>query len=491
MALPVSRLIRVSVNLSPLAAAARSFGVLMIAGDSNVINGLERCRTYSNITSVALDFGTSAPEYLAAALYFGQSPSPSTLMIGRWLRTASSAMNWGGILTPAQQALSNFTTITTGSMKVTIDGTLKTLTAMDFSAQTNLNGVASVITTALSSAGTCVWNGSYFSIVSATTGTASSVTAAIPAGSGTDVSTLLKLTSATLQALVPGYAAEQPVDCATALANASTSWYGLAFAASTMPTDTQSLAVCGLLEAAVPTRIFGISSQDTNILSAVYTTDIASLTSAAGYKQTIVQYSSSSPYSVASLLGRAFSVNFNGNNTTITLMYKQEPGITGEILTTTQADTLKTKRCNVFVQYVNSTMIIQYGTMAGSAYLDEIHGLDWFQDAVQNAVYNLLYTSTTKIPQTDSGVNQILNAIGGVCDQAVTNGLAAPGIWTGPSFGTLNTNQYLKLGYYIFSQPLAQQSSADRAARKAPAIQIALKLAGAIQEADILIEVNR
>ena len=115
MALSVSRLVRVTINLGPLAAAARTFGVLMIAGDSNVINGLERFRTYLNIDGVAADFGTSAPEYLAAAKYFGQTPKPRSCMIGRWLRTASSGFNEGGILSSSEQALSHFTGISAGS----------------------------------------------------------------------------------------------------------------------------------------------------------------------------------------------------------------------------------------------------------------------------------------------------------------------------------------------------------------------------------------
>ena len=81
MALSVSRLVNVTVNLSPIAAQRRGFGTLMIAGDSNVIDGLERYRSYTDIESVANDFGTSAPEYEAAVLYFGQSPKPKNLMI--------------------------------------------------------------------------------------------------------------------------------------------------------------------------------------------------------------------------------------------------------------------------------------------------------------------------------------------------------------------------------------------------------------------------
>lgn len=710
MALSVSGLVRVTVNLSPLAAATRSFGVLMVAGDSDVISGLERFRTYLTIEGVAADFGVDAPEYHAAALYFGQTPKPKTIMIGRWLRAATSAENVGGILSPSEQAIANWTAISSGGFVIVVDGVTKTLSSLDFSGVTNLNGVATVINGALTGA-TVAWDGSEFKVTSDTTGAgafaagtitldtnpsygaqaagtitlsgqpsngdtvtikgtavtfvtgtpsgnqvqiagtalltaaalqaflaasadsnlaactyntialvttitaraygiagnsygllksganiavsaatllggvaadtltvngtaitfvatapsgnqvlvgptaaataanlqaflaasedaniddatyatdglvttvtfASAGTAgnsftlakssshisvsgatlsggAVPssvgyatAGSGTDISALLKLTSATAQALVAGYDAESPVECAAVMANMSAAWYGLMFQASTQPTDEQNLAVSDFIEALDLKRIFGVTITDTDVLSALVSDDLASLMMDGAYRQSFCQYSQNA-YAIASFFGRAFSVNFAANRSTITLMFKQEPGVTGEDLTENQALILKGKRCNVFVDYVNDTVIIQYGVMSGPAFFDEIHGLDWLQNAIQTACYNVLYTSTTKIPQTDAGVNQLVNAIGGVCDQAVSNGLVAPGIWNADGFGNLATGQYLKTGYYIYAQPIALQSQADRETRAAPPIQVAVKLAGAIQSLDVIVDVNR
>ncbi len=711
MSLSVSGIVRVVVNLSPLAAATRSFGVLMVAGDSNVISGLERLRTYLTIDGVAADFGVDAPEYKAAALYFGQTPKPKTIMIGRWLRTASAGLNEGGILSPAEQSISSWTAISNGGFVIAIDGVTKTLSALDFSGVTNLNGVASVINGALTG-GSVAWDGSEFVVTSSTTGagasavgsitldtnpsygvqaqgtitlsgqpsngdtvtikgtvvtfvsgtpsgnqvqiagsdtataaalqtflqgssdvnlaastyntiglvttitaraygtagnsygltksganiavsgsgtlaggvaadtltvngtaltfvhaspsgnqilvgptaaataanlqtflaasadsnivqatyatvgTLISVTAASPgtagdsftlakssshislsganlsggavpssvgyatAGSGTDISALLKLTSSTSQALIGGFDAESPVQCAAALADLSAAWYGLMFQASVQPTDDQNLAVSDFVEALDLTRIFGVTITNTNVLSAVVTSDLASLMKGAGYRQSFCQYSQNA-YAIASFFGRAFSVDFNANRSTITLMFKQEPGVTGEDLSENQALVLKNKRCNVFVDYVNDTVIIQYGVMSGPAYFDEIHGLDWLQNAIQTACYNVLYTSTTKIPQTDAGVNVLVNAINGVMDQAVSNGLVAPGKWNADGFGQLNTGDYLKTGYYVFAQPIALQSQSDRETRAAPPIQVAAKLAGAIQSMDVIVDVNR
>lgn len=487
--LNVGRLVRVSVNLAPLAAARRGFGTLLVVGDSNVIDGSERIRSYVDLESVALDFGTSAPEYLAAALYFGQSPRPQNLMIGRWLRTATAALLKGGILNASEQALANWTAITAGSFKITVDGTEKTITALNFSAVTNLNGVASAINAKLTGA-TCAWDGSRFTITSATTGASSTVGYASAAGTDTDISALLKLTSALALAPVDGFASETPVQCVTAMANLSGQWYGFSFAASTMPTNDQIVEVAAFIEGASISRIFGVTETDTRVLDSTYTTDLASRLKALSYKRTCVQFSANK-FAICSLIGRAFSVNFSANRSTITLMYKQEPGVVAQYLTETQAQTLKAKRCNVFVNYMNDTAIIQYGVMSGQAYFDEIHGLDWFSDALQTAEYNLLYQSKTKIPQTDAGQNQLVNTAAGVCQEAINNGLIAPGQWNADGFGQLSRGDYLQEGFYIYTQPMAAQDQSIREQRIAPPIQIALKLAGAIQEIDCIVDVNR
>jgi hypothetical protein len=276
-----------------------------------------------------------------------------------------------------------------------------------------------------------------------------------------------------------------------ALGNASTSWYGSMTATTATVTDADHLAVGAYIESASPTRIYGVTSQSTAILDGTLTTDIASKLKAANLKRTFIQYSSSSPYASASLYGRAFTVNFQGNNTVITLKFKQEPTVTAENLTASQAAALTAKNCNVFVNYNNNTAIIQQGVMTNGYFFDEVHGTDWLQNDVQTAVYNLLYTSTTKISQTDGGINQIVNTINSRMDQAVTNGLVAPGQWNADGFGALNRGDFLSAGYYTYAPPVATQSQADREARKSPVIQCAIKLAGAVHFVNIIINVNR
>ncbi|MDE9496172.1 DUF3383 domain-containing protein, partial [Xenorhabdus bovienii] len=110
---------------------------------------------------------------------------------------------------------------------------------------------------------------------------------------------------------------------------------------------------------------------------------------------------------------------------------------------------------------------------------------------VQTNLYNLMYTSTTKIPQTDEGVTQLLVNVEQSLSQGVTNGLVAPGAWGGDTFGALNRGDMLTKGYYTYAAPIADQVQAEREKRKAPVIQCAIKLAGAVHFADVIINVNR
>ena len=486
--LSVSDVVNVQIVMSPIAAALRNFGALLVLGSSAVIDTSERVRQYTLLTAVAQDFGTTAPEYLAAALFFSQSPQPSILYIGRWAQTATAGLLHGVILTVAQQVIANFTAVTTGGMKITIDGTLKTLAALNFSGATNLNAVAAIVTTALAGAGTVTWNAGYsrFEVVSATTGIASVVSVASAPGSGVDVSGLLGLASPAVP--VAGIAAESLASCVVAQTNRD--WYGLQVVAPGVAA-ADHLAVAAYIEGVSPSRVYGITTQDQATLDVTQTSDIASQLKALNYKRTFTQYSSSSAYAAASLYGRAFTVDFTANNSTITLKFKQEPGIAAELLNEAQAAALKAKNCNVFVQYNNSTAIIQEGVMANGYFFDEVHGTDWLQNQVQTDVYNLLYTSTTKIPQTDAGINQILTTIENSLDGAVNNGLLAPGLWNAAGFGQLLRGQFLSKGYYTYAPPVAAQSQADREARKAPTIQVAAKLAGAVHFANVVINVNR
>lgn len=270
-----------------------------------------------------------------------------------------------------------------------------------------------------------------------------------------------------------------------------TNWYGLGVTYDADRKDDDLLPVCAAIEASNVSRILAVTTKNTDALLAAVNTDIASKVKAAKYSRTFVQYSSSSNYAAVSAFGRAFTVDFTGNNTTITLKFKQEPGITYETLTTTQAAALDAKNCNVYVYYANDTAILQQGVMGNGDFFDERHGLDWLQNYVQTNLFNLLYTSGTKVPQTDAGNTRIMANVEASMDQAVDNGLIAPGVWNGGQIGQLSPGDTLTKGYYVYMAAISSQAQADREARKSVPVQVACKLAGAIHYASVQINVMR
>lgn len=369
--LPVSSVVNVQVQLSPIAAALRNFGAMCILGSSDVIPTSERIRLYSSISDVATDFGTVAPEYQAALAFFSQSPRPSIVYIAR----------------------------------IDLD---------DSEPETYSSVVAELLT--------------------------------------------------------------------------YTTWYGLFIASSY--TNAEALEVAALIEAASPSRICAWTSQDPNELVADAVT-LGSQLHDLAYKRSIVMYSSHTAYAAMSVLGRMSTVNFEGSNTTITLKFKQCPGVVAENLTSNQYAQLKTNCVNVFAAFQNDSSILQEGVCSSGWFIDEIHGLDWLQNRVETDLWNVLYTTTTKVGQDEAGMNLLVATVTKSLEQGVRNRLLAPGVWNGDSFGALQTGDTLSTGFYVYIMPLAEQSQSDREARKAPPIQVAAKLSGAVHFVDVTITVNR
>lgn len=493
--LPVARVVNVTVSLTALPTQAPSINSCLVLGTTpGVIDTVTRMRQYANIAGVAADYGTTTEEYLAAVIWFSQNPQPTNLYIGFWAKVASHGQLIGATLPVASQLLSFWTPITSGGFTITVNGTPHSVTGLNFSAQTNLNGVASIINTGLSSASagaTILWNAQFhrFELTSTTTGSTSSVAFLTAPGSGTDISGMLAMTVGSSGAYaVPGLAPETAVSAVTFFDNQfSTIWYALVIPSAS---DAEDEAVAAYIEAANPGHYYGVTTQEAGALVATDQTNLAYMLSQLGFRKTAVQYSSSSNYAIMSYLARILTTRWNGQNTVITLKFKQEPGIVPELINTAQANALASFNCNVLATYANGTNFIQEGFSSSGDFTDTIIGADALALQMQTAIFNVLLTTPTKIPQTDQGISLLLNAGDATCVAFVSNGYIAPGTWNAGGFGTLNQGDFMAKGWYSFAAPLALQSQADRAARHSTLLQYAVKLAGAVHDADVAISVN-
>lgn len=490
--LPISRIVRTTVNLTPGGAQAQSLSDLLILGTSPIIDTVERMRTYETLADVADDFGTTSEEYLGARRWFGQSPQPTRVRIGRWAKTPTKGGLRCAPLSVAQQAISNWAAITAGSFAVSIDGAaVIQVTALNFTGVTNLNAVAAIIDTALAGA-SCTWNAVYqrFEFMSDTAGASSSVSFLTAPAAGTNIADDLKgLTSDSGGYTYSGIIAE-PVDAAMAIFDDR---FGQVWYAAMAPAADAAANVLGAEYAQSSTNrhVWAVTTQDAATLLSQDTSCLAYLLKQGGYRKVFSQFSSLDAYAAFSAMGKALTVNYNGTGTVITLKFKQEPGVAPEALSSTQAGAVEAKNCNIFVQYDNETSILEQGVMADGTYADVVFGTDWLAVTIQTAMYNVLYTSPTKIPQTDGGVHLLQTAVEGVLSKAVDNGLLAPGVWGSQGFGTLAEGDFMAKGYYVYVSPIDQQLQADRAARHAPPFRIAVKMAGAVHDTDVEIVVNQ
>jgi hypothetical protein len=190
--------------------------------------------------------------------------------------------------------------------------------------------------------------------------------------------------------------------------------------------------------------------------------------------------------------GRALSVVFSGSNTVGTMHLKDLVGILADnTLTQTLLTLAQAAGADVYGSFQGVPKVFCSGE---NEFYDYVYALGWFVGGLEIAGFNFLAQASTKIPQTESGMDGLKGAYRKVCEQAVTNQWAAPGSWNSPStFG--NQQDFLdnitQRGYYIYSAPIALQSAADREDRKAPLVQIAVKLAGAIHSSSVLVYVNK
>ena len=311
--------------------------------------------------------------------------------------------------------------------------------------------------------------------------------ATLTGGGGTDISVIANLAGSPAY-IANGIPAETALAAVTILDDQySNSWYGLVIPSAS---DDDHLSVAAFIQSTITPHFYAYTSMDVEGLNQNSQTDIFYLMKEQGL-DAYGQYSSTDAYAAVSALSRILTTDWTGSNTAITLKFKVEPGVTAESLSISQANALEAKNGNVFVNYTNGVAIIEQGICASGQFVDAIIGSDWFASFMQTSIFNLLYSTNTKIPQTDAGNHVIATTIQSVCAQAKQNGLVGPGIWNQPGFGELKQGDFLENGFYIYQPPIALQSQADRAARKSVKFQVAAIYAGAIHSASVSINVNQ
>jgi len=193
----------------------------------------------------------------------------------------------------------------------------------------------------------------------------------------------------------------------------------------------------------------------------------------------------------AAYAGRALSVNFSGSNTTQTMNLKSLTGVVADpTLTQTQQDLATIAGADTYPSLQGVAKVLCSGA---NSFFDQVYNLQWIVGALGVAGFNYLAQTATKLPQTEAGMDGLKGAYRAVLKQGVTNQYMAPGTWNSATTFGVQQDLYdniAQTGFYLYSAPIASQLQVDRAARKAPLVQIALKEAGALQSSSVIINVN-
>lgn len=486
---PLTDIVNVVVQVSPTAAIPSGFNLGLIIGQTAVISGSDsdRVRLYTDVTQMITDgFASNSPEYLAAQLYFGQSPRPASLAVGRWIGTES-----------ALSAVQACRLANTNWYGFTVCG----VTAVDIFA------IAAYVESAQPAS---VY---FYTTNDADSLTGTTATAGILASAASPVTDISALTTSTFKIAVDQDAYPTIPNYQTVTLSPAGNTTG---AKTALEMQSKIRALGGLYSqvSVVYTTVYTITSGsvgsgskvlcavgDSNDIAAslkintgtVLTTGTGSLGLAMkglSYTHTLGQFSTVSVDAAAAILGYAMGANTGLMNSAYTLAYKSEVGVTVEPLTVTQLSLLKFANLNVYVSRGNVFSLFEQGVMASGMHFDTRLGLDQLSTQIQIAVMNLLI-SVSKVPQSEGGITMLYNAIDKPLSGSFNTGFLCRGVWTGPTIKTLVSGNTLDRGYLILSDLLADQTDADRVARRSPPIYIPVKLAGAIESVVFNVLVNQ
>jgi hypothetical protein len=471
---------------------------IMTSQQTGPLSTANRYELYSDIASVAADFGTDSAMYSFATAFFGTNPNPinagGVLVAGYWRGASEDVAATAATLTGAQlvetTVVGQMQAISDGSMSITVDGGAVALSALDFRSVTSLDEIAAIIDTALTTNASAEVVNNAIVITSATTGALSLMEYAVAHTSGTFIGEILGLAEGTGAVTVQGAAAatltaETQVAAATAL-KALVNFKGLTFIDADTDENRKLMAEWAQANDVLTYEVFSGATYltldaDTNVVWEIKLAGLGNyrmLYSAAGNRRMAASY-----------MARAHVVNFNAENSALT-MHLKTLSITAEDYSQSDITAAKAVGLDIYTTIKNTPCVL---TSGANDFVDNRYNLIAFVDAVQTDMYNLLKQTSVKIPQTQRGVNQLIDQAEKTTRGFVRAGVFAPGTWSSPDyFGDRETfeRNIEQNGFYWIAGALADQPQADRQARKSPVLQGAVKNAGAVHSVDIIINFN-
>lgn len=468
----------------------------IFTSNKDFLNSNNRVAFYKDAASVNADFGTVSEPSDFAAKFFGTSPNAvnfgGLLVMAYWRAAdetvaASHASLLGEQLSEAT-TMPKVQSITDGAFSIDIDGSAVAVSNLNLSLTTSLDDIVSLLDAGISGATVTLKNNSIL-VTSDSTGATSTISYATAPTSGTFIGDALGLSQNSTSYLTQGadsatLVAETKVE-ALAAAKSLVNFKGCMFIDNPTDTETDEIATWCEANNTICYDVFDAASNlEVTATNPVWKVKLSGQTkyrclfSKAGNRKMAVSY-----------MARTHTVNFNAENSAMTMNLK-ELSVPAESYSQTEIQKAKRVGLDIYTTFKDVPKVL---TSGANDFVDNVYNLMAYVDAVQVAFFNLLGTTPTKIPQTQSGVNALVDTGESVSERFRRAGFIGAGTWTSyDRFGDVDTfNRNIETsGYYWMAGSLATQTKSDREARKSPVMQNAIKNAGAFHSVDVLINFN-
>lgn len=514
----LSDLVSVTFTLTNPGVTAAGFGIPLITSHS--ATWVERTRTYNSLSDVAADFGAATPEYRAAQKMFSQTTGLETLMIGRcankptqsftvtvasvvanniyklrvacdngsnvWTsqevdHTAAAAAAWQAGTNYAQGAVVvndtgplKFYVCTAGGISAGSGGPTGTGAAITDNTVTWMYAGTGVLATASNDAivyGLKLLLDALAAPALATantlTGSAGSKTLHIAANTA---GAFFGLESLDLNYLLTAQDHADPGITAdlTAIAAASTAWYGLV---TTFNSSALVTAAAAWVES--NTKLYIMATEDSLVATQALGvgSDIAQTLKSQSYARTApIFHPANDEFADAAEIARWFPISPGGDDWSM----KALAGITAKTYSTTLTTNLVAKYCNYYSPLTSSVNVVQgEGKVSANEFIDVVRFRDWYVAQLQADGANLRLRAE-KIPFTEDGIAVYETMIKAVNARGVRAGGIAPNTADTPIVITLPS--------------LADISASDKAARWLRGVTTTWTLAGSIHKLSVTVQ---
>ena len=485
MSIPASAIVQVNPGVLSGGGSALDLSGLFLTNDGSVPIGT--VKAFSNQTDVASFFGSTSNEALMATSYFAgfdnKTNTPGQILFAQYPAANVAAYLRGGSL--ASMTLAQLKALS-GTLIVTVDGTVKTSSSINLSAATSFSNAATIIAAAFTGGPNVTWDSQRagFVLTSTTTGASSTITAA----TGT-LSAGLNLTTALGAVLSQGAVAGVPGTAMDAINAITQNWASFATVFEPVTGDKVLFSTW----ANAQNNRFAYVGWDTDAQAIVQnsTTCWGALIKASTLAGSIAVYKD--PLHAAFVVGAVASIDFTRTNGRITMAFKSQSGLTASVTDQTTGDTLIANGYNFYGSYATANQLFTFlynGQISGPfQWIDPYVNQIWLNNAFQLAMMTLL-TSVPSVPYNAAGYALIEAACMDPIIAALNFGAIRPGVplstlqaaevdgAAGVSIsGILNTR-----GWYLQIKPATAQV---RAARTSPPMTFWYMDGGAVQKLNL------